>query len=58
MKKHVEEIPLSDCCSEEMYDYPDFDICPNCGEHCEALEFDEGEMTPEETNKWLKSAGY
>jgi len=25
----------SNCCGAYMPDYPDSDICPECGEHCE-----------------------
>ena len=33
-----EEIPVSNCCGEPMPDYPDYDICPKCGEHTDVEE--------------------
>ena len=38
----------SDCCAKQIPNYPDSDICPECGEHCvgmteeEILEDNEG----------------
>ena len=26
-------LDISDCCGAEMPDWPDSDICPDCGEH-------------------------
>jgi len=31
--------PMSNCCGVEIYN-TDYDICPNCGEHCE-FEYDD-----------------
>ena len=33
---------ISNCCGEGMPNHPDSDICPKCGEHCQA------EVEPEE----------
>jgi len=33
-KRCPELAPLSNCCGEELNDWPDSDICPECKEHC------------------------
>lgn len=32
---------MSNCCSAFMSAWPDSDVCPDCGEHCGAIDSDE-----------------
>ena len=32
---------ISNCCCAFMSDYPDSDICPECKEHCQAIQENE-----------------
>ena len=36
-----DDLPLSECCSEEMPNWPESDICPYCKEHTGILEDDD-----------------
>ena len=31
----------SNCCDSFMFHWPDLDICPECGEHCEGIKIDD-----------------
>ena len=43
----------STCCGYEMDDWPDSDICPNCGEHTDAEEReDENDDDDEPREDW------
>lgn len=41
---------VSDCCGAEAGEFLDIEICPDCREHCEFVESEEGGEEEEDTS--------